>query len=341
MNEAPPFWWKTHSLAAFLLAPLSSIYGWAGGQRMGKKPRLISKSPVLCVGNFVAGGAGKTPTAIALAHAAKNAGLKPGFLTRGYGGGISIATLVEPKTHNSHDVGDEPLLLATHYPTVVSPDRPKGAELLEQQGINFIIMDDGFQNPSLRKDYSLVVVDAARGIGNGFAMPGGPLRANLGTQLAHANAILVIGKENGADKVIRAAARRAKPVYEARVVPVNDREWQGRRMLAFAGIGDPEKFFSTLRQAGADVVITRSFGDHHPLSTEEMDEILQQAESDDLEIVTTTKDAARLKGRGDRQDALLRKASILDIRLEFENSRIPAEIIEDTLRRAHAYRIGL
>jgi tetraacyldisaccharide 4'-kinase len=339
MNEAPSFWWKTHSMAAFLLSPLSLIYGWIAGQRMGKKPLLTTKSPVLCVGNFITGGAGKTPTAITLAHAAKRAGQKPGFLSRGYGGGITLATLVDPDAHNSHDVGDEPLLLAAHFPIVVSPDRPKGADLLEQQDVNFIIMDDGFQNPSLHKDYNLVVVDSARGIGNGHAMPGGPLRASLGTQLAHANAVLVIGKENGADRAIRAAARRAKPVYEAQIVATDPKGWKNHKILAFAGIGDPEKFYSSLREAGANVVATRSFADHHPLSAEEATEIMQQAERDELEIVTTSKDAVRLKGRGTNQQTLLERTRIFDIRLEFDSSRIPAEIIEETIRRAHAFRL--
>lgn len=340
MNEAPPFWWSKPGGMAYFLSPFSWIYGSIAGWRMGKKPQYISRVPVLCVGNFIAGGAGKTPTAIAIARAAKNKNLKPGFLSRGYGGAINSATLVNIDKHNSHDVGDEPLLLAARFPTVVSPDRTKGARLLEDQGINFIIMDDGFQNPSLNKDYSLVVVDARRGIGNGFSMPGGPLRANLGSQLAHANAVLVIGKATGADRVIRAAARRAKPVYEAAIKPVKPRSWKGRNLLAFAGIADPVKFFNSLEQTGANIIDRRSFGDHHPLNVEEMEDILHLAKRKELEIVTTSKDAARLRGMGRLQNELYQQLNIFEIELVFENKRIVTSIIDETIRQAKLLRLA-
>ena len=307
---------------------------------MSKTPGYISKVPVLCIGNFIAGGAGKTPTAIAIAKAAKKQKLKPGFLSRGYGGGITEPTVVDIHKHNSHDVGDEPLLLAARFTTVVSPDRIKGAQLLEKQGVNFIIMDDGFQNPSLNKDYSLVVVDARRGIGNGFAMPGGPLRANLGAQLSCANAVLVIGKATGADKVIRAAARMAKPVYEAMIIPVKPRSWKGRKVLAFAGIADPVKFFNSLNQAGANIIERRSFGDHHSLNEEEMKEILHLAKVKDLVIATTSKDAARLHGLGRLQDELWQQSEIFEIELEFENKRIVTAIIDETIRQAKLLRLA-
>ncbi len=341
MSEAPSFWWSQHSVVAWALAPLSFAYGGFTGWRMGNKPGAVSKVPVLCIGNFIAGGAGKTPTALALARAAKKSGMKPGFLTRGYGGGISHATMVDVKKHNSHDVGDEPLLLAARFPTAVSPDRPRGARLLEENGVNFIIMDDGFQNPSLHKDYSLVVVDARRGIGNGFAMPGGPLRANLGPQLALASAVLVIGRATGADAVIRAAARRAKPVYEAAIKPLKPRSWKGREVFAFAGIADPDKFIVSLEQTGAIVKASRKFGDHHSLTPDEVDEITYLASTKQLEVVTTSKDAARLKGLGRSHERLLKMVKVFDIDLVFENPQIPARIIEETIRRAKSFRLGL
>ncbi len=339
MNEAPPFWWQKPGLAAFLLSPLSWIYSWIAGRRMTMKSRYVSAVPVLCVGNFVAGGAGKTPTAIAIADGARKQGHKPGFLSRGYGGRIDKATIVDLTKHNSHDVGDEPPLLASRYPTVVSPDRVKGAQLLEQKGVDFIVMDDGFQNPSLHKDYSLVVVDSARGVGNGFAMPAGPLRVRLDAQLASADAVLLVGQQSAADGVIRATAKRAKPVYQAFVKVVNTRKWKGKKVLAFAGIADPEKFFSSLRKAGADIVEARSFGDHHPFTNEEADDILFFAKRNQLEIVTTSKDAARLNGLGRVQSELSDKASILEIDLKFENERILAAIIEGTVERAKMHRL--
>jgi tetraacyldisaccharide 4'-kinase len=340
MNEAPSFWWVRSSAMALVLAPISWVYGWVAGWRMGRKPGYVSKVPVLCIGNFIAGGAGKTPTAISIARMAKKMKLKPGFLTRGYRGGITSPTFVNIDQHNSHDVGDEPLLLAACFPTVVSPDRIKGALMLEEHGIDFIVMDDGFQNPSLNKDYSLVVADARRGIGNGFAMPGGPLRANLGAQLAYANAILIIGKAAGADRVIRAAARRAKPVYEARVRPVKPRGWKGQNVLAFAGIADPAKFFISLEQAGVNIVERRSFGDHHVLSTEEMEEILHLAKRKDLMIVTTSKDAVRLKDTGRVENELFGQLNIFEIELVFESQQIVRSIIDDTIRLAKSFRLA-
>ena len=340
MDEAPSFWWKKTSAIALALAPFSWGYGWIAGWRMGRKPGYVSKLPVLCIGNFIAGGAGKTPTAIAAARMAKKMKLKPGFLSRGYGGGITSPTIVSIDQHNSHDVGDEPLLLATCFPTVVSADRAMGALLLEEQGVDFIIMDDGFQNPSLHKDYSLVVVDARRGVGNGFAMPGGPLRANLGVQLSYANAILVVGKATGADKVIRAAARRAKPVYEAVVRPAKPRGWEGRNILAFAGIADPIKFFTSLEQAGANIVERRNFGDHHVLNVDEMEEMLHLAKRKELEIVTTSKDAVRLKDTGRIQNELFDQVKVFEIELVFESERIARSIIEETTRLAKSFRLA-
>lgn len=340
MNEAPSFWWKRSNAMALVLAPFSWSYGWVAGWRMGRKPNYVSKLPVLCIGNFIAGGAGKTPTAIAIARMAKKMKLKPGFLSRGYGGGITSPTIVNIDQHNSHDVGDEPLLLAANFPTAVSPDRAKGALLLEEQGVDFIIMDDGFQNPLLHKDYSLAVVDARRGIGNGFAMPGGPLRANLGVQLSHANAILVVGKATGADRVIRAAARRAKPVYEAIAKPVNPGSWKGQNILAFAGIADPIKFFTSLEQTGANIVERRSYGDHHVLNVEEMEEMLHLAKRQELEIVTTSKDAVRLKGTGRVQNELFSQLKVFEIELVFESERIVRSIIEETIRLAKSFRLA-
>ncbi len=339
MNDAPAFWWQNNSLAAFALTPFSGVYGWLAGRRMAVSPRYVSSVPVLCIGNLVAGGAGKTPTAIALAHAAGKLGLMPGFLSRGYGGRINTATVVDLDRHNALDVGDEPPLLAAHYPTVVSPDRTKGARLLEQQGVDFVVMDDGFQNPSLHKDYSLVVVDADRGIGNGFSMPAGPLRARLGIQLSRASAILVIGRQNGADKVVRAAASRAKPVYEANFEPVNPAKWKGQKVLAFAGIANPEKFRLSLNKVGVEIIEFRSFGDHHPFTEEEAEELLFFARRNKLNIVTTSKDISRLASLGRIQRELSRKAAVFEIELRFDSRRILHSIIDDTVENAKAHRL--
>ena len=174
--RAPAFWWRRRSLAGLALSPLGSAYGRVSGRRMAAGPGVSVGVPIICVGNLVIGGAGKTPTAIEVANVCRQLRLNPGFLSRGYGGREAGPVLVSHAIHTASDVGDEPLLLARHAPTVVAADRPSGAKLLASIGVDVIIMDDGFQNPSLAKDLSLIVIDAARGIGNGFIFPAGPLR---------------------------------------------------------------------------------------------------------------------------------------------------------------------
>ena len=290
--------------------------------------------PVICVGNFIAGGAGKTPTVLALVKAAKAMKLKPGILSRGYGGGVATATLVNLEKHDSRDVGDEPLLLAKAAKTVVSADRPAGARLLVQSGCNLIIMDDGFQNPKLHKDYCLVVVDAKRGIGNGFTHPSGPLRVPISRQLPLADTVLVIGEGNGADKVIRITAKCAKPIELASVRIKGKGRLKGKRLLAYAGIADPQKFFSSLLSAGADVVDQRAFGDHHHYHDDEIRDIIERAERQELQLASTTKDICRLNGLGKLSQELIEKTDQVEIELFFENPDFARNIIESAIDSA-------
>ncbi|MEL6784457.1 MAG: tetraacyldisaccharide 4'-kinase [Pseudomonadota bacterium] len=333
MSEAPPFWFRKAGAAAWLLSPLSLLYGQLTAKRMMTKPGSFSALPVLCIGNFIVGGAGKTPTAVALATIARDMGLRPGFLSRGYGGSVTKPTLVDAKTHNARDVGDEPLLLALHGPTVVSTDRPAGARLLEEQDVDIILMDDGFQNPSLHKDYALAVVDAGRGLGNGFAMPAGPLRAALRPQLARASAILLIGQSEAGTEVVRKAAKMAKPVLTGGVKVRRPEEWAGARVLAFAGIADPTKFYRSLETIGAEIVARRSFHDHHPFSAQECQELLDQANKQELQLVTTAKDWARLVRMGDAQEKLRAASKPLHIDMVFENSRMAQVVLRDCIKR--------
>ncbi len=321
MSDAPAFWWQRPGVAAWALSPLAYVYGKISTWCMLRKPKYRASVPVFCVGNPITGGAGKTPTALAVAKAARRLGRKPGFMSRGYGGHIKTPAMVDCDQHNAHDVGDEPLLLARKYPTVVSADRPKGAALLEAAGVDFIIMDDGFQNSGLAKDFSLMVVNSVRGIGTGYCVPAGPLRAFLGPQLSLAHAVLVIGPGSGAQSVVRQAARRAKPVYQATVVPQNKKSWKNKNVLAFAGIADPEKFYKSLSEAGAKIVQRRDFPDHHPLTDEDCRDLLEMANQNKLTLATTAKDAARLKGGGKYQSELLEKSQVLEIELQFENKR--------------------
>lgn len=341
MSEAPPFWFQSPGLAAWALAPFGWAYGAVTAKRMGAKPSYTSSLPVMCVGNLLAGGAGKTPTSLAIAAIAKSMGHTPGFLSRGYGGSVTKPTLVEPGLHNARDVGDEPLLLAQTAPTVVAADRPAGARLLETLGVDLIIMDDGFQNPALHKDFSLIVVDARRGLGNGFVMPAGPMRASLRRQLPIASAVLIIGASDKTAMVVRQAARMAKPTLSAKLAVRNASVWKGRRVLAFAGIADPQKFFNTAVAMGVELVEKRSFPDHGFYSSDDCGQLIQLAERDNLTLLTTTKDAARLKGMGAAQDLLLKHAHIVQVELEFETPKMVEGLIAETIRKARQHRLAL
>jgi tetraacyldisaccharide 4'-kinase len=290
--RAPAFWWEKPGAASALLSPLAAIYGAVAARRLAQ-PGTRADIPVICVGNPTVGGAGKTPTAIAIARLLVTAGEKPMFLTRGYGGRLAGPVMVDP-AHTAMQVGDEPPLLARVAPTVVAEERVSGARLAADTGASVIVMDDGFQNPSLIKDLSLLVVDA-RGTGNGRVIPAGPLRAPLEPQLDRASALLIAGETGSA---IEAAARaRGLPVFHGQLEPEPDAvaALRGRKVLAFAGIGNPEKFFATLAAAGIDAPVRRSFPDHHRYSVAEARALLREAEQGNLELLTTEKDAARLR----------------------------------------------
>jgi tetraacyldisaccharide 4'-kinase len=235
--------------------------------------------------------------AIATARLLAAAGERPVLLSRGYGGERAGPLLVDPARHRAGDVGDEPLLLAPAAPTVVARDRVKGAAAARAASASVIVMDDGFQNPSLAKDCSVLVVDARRGIGNGKVFPAGPLRAPLARQLTRAHALVIVGKSDGAAAVAAAARARNISVFSARLDP--DPAFIGAlgggRVLAFAGIGDPEKFFATLRDAGIAVVATKSFADHHHYTRAEALALIEHAEREGLILVTTEKDLVRIK----------------------------------------------
>jgi tetraacyldisaccharide 4'-kinase len=286
--RAPGFWWRKSGAAAALLSPLGAIYGSIAARRLAQSGERVGV-PVICIGNPTVGGAGKTPTAIMVARMLAAAGGRPAFLTRGYGGKLSGPVQVEA-SHTAADVGDEPLLLARVASTVVSRDRVAGARLAIAAETSVIVMDDGFQNPALAKDLSILVIDGARGIGNGQVIPAGPLRTPLAPQLARAHAILIVG-----DGPMPATNL---PTFHGRLVP--DRaalaRVENRRVLAFAGIGDPQKFFATLAAAGINAQIQRGFADHHRYRADEAAALIAEAERHDLALVTTEKDLVRLQG---------------------------------------------
>ncbi|BCG95224.1 tetraacyldisaccharide 4'-kinase [Mesorhizobium sp. 131-2-1] len=329
-SEAPPFWWEEPDWRVLALSPLSAAYALIAGRRMRRAPREKVEAPVLCVGNFTVGGSGKTPVAIALAGQARRMQLRPGFLSRGHGGSFGEPHIVDLHHDAARHVGDEPLLLAEHAPVAVTPNRAAGARLLvEKLGCDFLIMDDGFQSARLHIDFALVVVDARYGIGNGRVIPGGPLRANIVDQLVFTSGLLKMGEGTAADPVVRRAARAGRAIFEAHTEPRGAERFAGKRFLAFAGIGHPDKFFGTLRQAGGEVVVSKSFPDHHFYAEDELAELAATARRDGLRLITTAKDAARLR-HGASQE-FLDQLEVLEIDAVFELGHVPERIINETL----------
>jgi tetraacyldisaccharide 4'-kinase len=296
----PSFWWRSAGLTSGLLSPLAAVYGTVAASRMAR-PGRVAGVPVVCVGNPTLGGAGKTPAAIAVAQLLEAAGRRPFVLSRGYGGELAGPVRVDPARHRAADVGDESLLLARIAPTIVARDRAAGADAARAAGAGSLVMDDGFQNPGLRKDRSILVVDGRRGIGNGKVFPAGPLRAPLESQLRHAQALLVIGAGTAGEAVAALAQAHGLPVFHGRLEPDAQAlaALQGRPVLAFAGIGDPGKFFATLRDAGIGVAAEIPFPDHHRYRRIEARDLIERAEREGLILVTTEKDLARLAGQDD------------------------------------------
>jgi tetraacyldisaccharide 4'-kinase len=281
--------------------------------------------PVVCVGNLVAGGAGKTPTVLALVEILRGLGRRPVCLTRGYGGRERGPLLVDPAMHDWRAVGDEALLLAAAAPTIVAADRIAGAQLAMKHG-DVLVLDDGFQNPALAKDFSLLVVDADYGLGNGRVMPAGPLRERPADGFARAEAVLRIAGLAGPPPGPPAWLPSGAVLLEARLVPAAGGDWRGRRVVAFAGIGRPEKFFRTLAGLGAELVDLRPFPDHHPYTPDEVMQAVDAARAADATPVTTAKDAVRLP------PAARAMVEVLPVTLAFERP----DLVEGALRKVVA-----
>jgi tetraacyldisaccharide 4'-kinase len=295
----PAFWHRRSSWISLLLAPLGALYGLAAGWRL-RREGVEAGVPVLCVGNYHVGGAGKTPTVLALTRVLRDLGETPAVLSRGYGGRLRGPVKVDPERHAAADVGDEPLMLARTVPVVVARDRIDGIALARSQGASVIVMDDGFQNPAIAKDAALIVIDGDRGLGNGRVFPAGPLRAPLLPQLNRTDALIVVGGGTAAEPVAAAVAALGRPVWSAhlRADDASVASLRGKRVLAFAGIGDPARFFRTLRGCGIEVAAERTFPDHHPFSESEIETLIAEAKHDALTLVTTEKDLTRLRKPG-------------------------------------------
>jgi tetraacyldisaccharide 4'-kinase len=316
----PRFWWRKPGLQSGLLAPLAAAYETITGARMrGYGAR--AGIPVICVGNFTLGGAGKTPTVIELAQMLEAAGERPFCLTRGYGGSDAGPRRVDAHKDAAREVGDEALLLARAAPTIVARDRPAGAALARAQGASVIVMDDGLQNASLAKGFTIAVVDARRGLGNAKVFPAGPLRAPFDLQLSRCDAVLIVGDGAAADGVAAAARGHKLQIWHARLEPelggVADIK---RPVLAFAGIGDPDKFFDSIAAAGLTIADRQSFPDHHPFAAEEAGDLIMRAEDQGLALITTEKDRARMSG-DPALAALLARAHVLPVAMRFADEQ--------------------
>jgi tetraacyldisaccharide 4'-kinase len=319
-----------------MLSPLAAVYGAIAGSRLQRKG-FGAGIPVICVGNYHLGGAGKTPTVRALVKVLRDLGETPVVLSRGYGGRLRGPVQVDPDRHLASDVGDEPLMLAQSVPVVVSRERIDGLALAKSQGATVIVMDDGFQNPAIAKDLSLVVIDAHRGLGNAKVFPAGPLRAPLPPQIDRTDALIVIGEGGAADAVAARVTAQDKPVLMAQLkaetaaVP----SLRGRRALAFAGIGDPDRFFRTLRDCGVEVVRRHAFEDHHPFTQGEIESLVAEARREGLAVVTTEKDLARL-GLGAKLPPWAQGIVPFPVTLEFESLPVLRKLVSDRLFQARA-----
>lgn len=339
-----PGWWYGPGprVMAHLLGPVGNLYGAVAKSRYQRGKPYRSRLPVVCVGNFTAGGTGKTPLTLHLARDLAARGHQPVALTRGYGGRLAGPYWIDGASDTAREVGDEALLLAAATRTMLARNRPDGARAIETgpHPATVVLMDDGLQNPSLEKDLAIAVVNGLRGFGNGRVIPAGPLRAPLAFQLELADAI-VVNEPIGSDGALAETLRRefAGAVLRAQTQPAGEIGWLGDGpVLAWAGIGAPERFFKLLAQLGADVRIRRTFRDHHPLSEIEAAEVLAAARASQTQLVTTAKDLVRLRGRTGAAADLAAASRVLDVGLSFSHG--DAERLSELVASALLTRRG-
>jgi tetraacyldisaccharide 4'-kinase len=335
--EAPFWWYRERGALASALAPLGRLFGRLAERRAARVTPYRSRLPVICIGNLTAGGGGKTPTALAVAALLGEFGARAYFLTRGYGG-TSEGPLLVRKEHSASEVGDEPLLLAEAAPIIVSADRVAGAKAIEATEASVIVMDDGFQNPSLVKDLSLIVVDAGVGLGNELIMPAGPLRAPLDAQLGRADALVVIGSGDKAASLADAFKALSKPVFTARIVSRQDSRWlRVLPVIGFAGIANPQKFFATLGTNGAGLEEKRAFPDHYRYTNREAAALLKLAKDRKAMLVTTEKDWVRLPDEeGTPLGELKFRSRPFAIAVQFDDAAGVKELLAATIAKATA-----
>lgn len=302
-----PRHWQNKNLLANFLAPLGWLYTYATKLNLAfKKPNQVNR-PVICIGNLTAGGSGKTPVAVSIAEIIQNLGKKPFFVSRGYGGTLHNL-VVDTAVHQAQEVGDEPLLLARQAPVVINPNRYEGAKTAIRNGAEVIIMDDGFQNPGLHKDLAFLVFDGNFGYGNGYGIPAGPMREALESGLKRAQAVIIIGE----DKHHLKTQITTLPIFEGQIIP-HPPKICNFKVIAFAGIGRPEKFYQSLRSCGFELVETIDFPDHHQYKPAELEAIITKAAQQETEIYTTAKDYVKIPAE------LQTHFKVLEIAIEWQD----------------------
>lgn len=316
--RAPRFWDnppERPGAAVRMLAPLSWIWAARTRRRLAAAAGARVDVPVVCIGNLTVGGTGKTPAVIALCERLLGRDHAPSVISRGHGGSLHGPVRVDPTRHAAGEVGDEPLLLAAFGPVWIGRDRAATARAAVADGADVLVMDDGFQNPALGKDLSIIVVDARHGFGNGRVMPAGPLREPVAEGLARADLTLVLGDLASRAKLSQDwPALSALPMLAGALEPLpTGMDWRGLRAVAFAGIGRPEKFFATLRDLGADVVAAHGFADHASFDPRVLARLAAEAKAAGAQLVTTEKDAVRLP------PAFLRDVLVLPVRLALDD----------------------
>lgn len=331
--RAPDFW-RADGFLPHLLSPLGALYGMVAAGRLRRAaPR--AALPTIIIGGLTAGGDGKTPVAISLAKMLAANGEKPALLTRGYGRGAAVRRepfAVDLAKHDVDAAGDEALLLARHALTIVGADRAAGAERARALGATVLLLDDGFHSRRLAADVALLVIDAGYGAGNGRCLPAGPLRAPLDAQFAAADALVLIGQDVAKQQDVagrEAASRSPGSAFEAALIPDETiaESLKETRVVAFAGIGRPEKFFQTVKETGAAIVATRSFPDHHRFTRADIAGLAALRQRSGARLVTTEKDAMRLRGSALPFD-------VLPIGLAFTQADALSATLAEALERA-------
>lgn len=313
-----PFFWQQKNAMARILYPLGKLYALA--TRLNLKfhtPQKVTV-PVICIGNLTAGGSGKTPTALSIAAMLQKIGYHPFFVSRGYGGKLKNV-LVDINTHTPEQVGDEPLLLARQAPVIVNPDRFQGAQTAIFHGADIIIMDDGFQNPKLYKDLSFLVFDGTTGYGNGYCVPAGPLREDLSQGIRRAQAMIIIGEDKKNLK-----SQISLPTFMGKIAPQRP-QISSKKVIAFAGIGRPEKFYQSLKELRFEIAETIDFPDHHFYTTQELENLIQKAQEKNCALITTTKDFVKIPHH------LQAHFHVLEITIKWQDKKALQEFITQKL----------